>query len=276
MLRPSDVEEALGLNATGGHLKGRLRSPRHKALWPDSMWRFGTSLKEDRGLGANLVWVLDHLEPKRDVVRALTEKHTVDFFCGFSSGDGEGGFTLPAAVLRRVAKFEVPLIMNLSPPLATNTDAEVTSSPSTLNERKWSTAALRIIGQELRPEDIEPMHTLGETRFHSPQQWRVPGGGTQRGSLWSLVGALGDKNGITQQLQSLLDSLEPRLEMIRRLSEKYWVDIFCGFSSRSGQGGFILDATTLVRIAALGVPIGVELYLPGPVRGLGIDAQPQL
>jgi len=39
----------------------------------------------------------------------------------------------------------------------------------------------------------------------------------------------------------------------------------CGFAPGSGQGGFTLDAKTLQRIAALGVPLSINLYPPESV-----------
>lgn len=59
----------------------------------------------------------------------------------------------------------------------------------------------------------------------------------------------------------LLDSLEGRLDALKALSEKYRVDLFCGFSS-GGQGGFVLDSSTLARLGRLGVPLVLDLYPP--------------
>ena len=230
------------------------------------MWRFGSSLEEDRGLEGNLAWLLDSLEPKRSVIQALAEKHRVDFFCGFSSGGEQGGFTLSSTILIRISKFGVPLIMNLSPPLPSDEGVagNFLTEPG-LEDRKWSTAALRVIGADLRKEDIEVALDRGATHFHSSQLWLVPGGKPYCGTLWSLYSSLGDELGVTEHLRSLLDLLGPKLDVVRTLSEKYRVDIFCGFSSLSGQGGFTLDGAFLQRIAGLRVPLGVELYLPGPV-----------
>jgi hypothetical protein len=272
MLQPEDVEGAMGLHATGGHLKGQLRSRRNKTTWPDSMWRFGTSPEVDRNLESNLAWVLDHIEPRRNIVHAFAEKYSVDFFCGFSPGNREGGFTLSPAILSRIARMGVPTIVNLSPPQALvsdENDAAGIPAEHVLGGRKWSTAALRIIGEELQEREIEPPHALGKTCFHQPQLWLVPGGEARWGPMWSFISVLGDERGVTEHLRSLFDSLEPWQDMLKRLSAKFYVDILCGFSSASGQGGFVLDATTLARAASLGVPIGVELYRPGPIGRLG-------
>jgi hypothetical protein len=265
-LRLEEVEAALGLKATGAHLKGQLRSHRLKVPWHETMWRFGTSLKEDSGLEGNLVWLLDSLEPKRGVIQMFAEEHRVDFFCGFSPGDEQGGFTLSSDTLSRISKFGVPLIMNLSPPLLSDEGVagNFLTEPG-LEDRKWSAAALRVIGAELRQKDIELALDRGATHFHSSQLWLVPGGEPYWGTLWSLYSSLGDERGVTEHLRSLLDLLGPKLDVVRTLSEKYRVDLFCGFSSLSGQGGFTLDGAFLQRIAGLGVPLGVELYLPGPV-----------
>ena len=74
---------------------------------------------------------------------------------------------------------------------------------------------------------------------------------------------MSDDHNLTDHLKWLLDRLEPRLDVIRTLPAEYQVDLFCGFSSGSGQGGFTLDSTTLARIAKLGVPLNVDLHLPG-------------
>jgi hypothetical protein len=37
-------------------------------------------------------------------------------FCGFSSGNGQGGFTLDSDTLTRIAKLGIPLIVDLYPP----------------------------------------------------------------------------------------------------------------------------------------------------------------
>lgn len=38
--------------------------------------------------------------------------------------------------------------------------------------------------------------------------------------------------------------------------------LFLGFSSGNGQGGFTLPASLLTRIAALGLDLSLDLYLP--------------
>jgi len=64
----------------------------------------------------HLDWLLDRLEPKLDAIHSLAEKFSVDFFCGYSSGNGQGGFALDNAMLVRLAKLGVCLQLDLYPP----------------------------------------------------------------------------------------------------------------------------------------------------------------
>jgi hypothetical protein len=70
-----------------------------------------------------------------------------------------------------------------------------------------------------------------------------------------------------EHLNWLLDVLEPKSSLIKTLSKDYQVDLFCGFSSASGQGGFKLDATMLRRLGDLGIPLVLDLYPPGSPAG---------
>jgi hypothetical protein len=77
----------------------------------------------------HLNWLLDSLEPKLVVVRTLSEKYQIEFFCEFSSGQGEGGFTLDSNTLTRIAKFGIRLVVDLYPPSMEIEIDEVEASP---------------------------------------------------------------------------------------------------------------------------------------------------
>jgi hypothetical protein len=73
---------------------------------------------------------------------------------------------------------------------------------------------------------------------------------------------------LAEHLRWLLDAVEPKADVLRSLSAKYQVLLFCGFSSGNGQGGFTLDSHTLTQIAKLGVPLIVDLYPPAIAEDL--------
>jgi hypothetical protein len=119
------------------------------------------------------------------------------------------------------------------------------------------------MGETLQPEEVEAMLGLHATRTHRKGDRRGDrNDAVWRESLWSLESPQGKDRDLPEHLDWLLDALEPKLDVLRSFSVKYRVDLFCGFSSGTGQGGFALDHDRLSRIAKLGVPIVFDLYPP--------------
>ena len=120
---PSEIGKIMELEATRTHVKGALRSPRHKAVWPTSMWSLKSPLGDQRDMTDHIGYLLDQLEPKRQVLGHLAEHCKIDLFCGFSSGNGQGGFVLDPLTLSRLAAFKIPLTFDLYPPSVSLEDA---------------------------------------------------------------------------------------------------------------------------------------------------------
>ena len=122
LLDPEKVGERLGLEATVMGSKGEPKSLRNKnmwrnkSLWRSSIWLLKCPLSNKLPVDDHLKWLLDRLEPKQDEVFSLAQQFRIDFFCGFSSGNGQGGFTLDSILLARLAKLGIPLILDLYPP----------------------------------------------------------------------------------------------------------------------------------------------------------------
>jgi hypothetical protein len=98
------------------------------------------------------------------------------------------------------------------------------------------------------------MHVKGQLRKNGKDRWH--------NSLWFLESPLGENRNLNDHLAWLLDQLEPKIPVLNTLSQSHRVDLFCGFSSGSGQGGFVLDSSTLARLGRLGVPLVLDLYPP--------------
>ncbi len=131
------------------------------------------------------------------------------------------------------------------------------------DEGKWSGASLRIFGGTLQPEEIGSALGLKATHTYLKGELLSPAHASVRQeSGWLLQSPLSNRSDMVEHLKWLLDSLEPKRDVIRELSGKYRVDLFCGFASMNGQGGFTLDSVTLARLAELGVPLGLDLYPP--------------
>ena len=72
-----------------------------------------------------------------------------------------------------------------------------------------------------------------------------------------------DSEPIAVHLHALLEMLEPKLDRLRELASRCSMDVFCGFSSESGQGGFTLDPDLLIRLGEIpGGGLNLDLYPP--------------
>ena len=69
------------------------------------MWSLGTKW-DTRELAEHLRELLEQVDGSDDALEQLMETATVDFFCGFSEGQG---FELPPDVLKRLGEIGVPL-----------------------------------------------------------------------------------------------------------------------------------------------------------------------
>ncbi|MCU1486618.1 MAG: hypothetical protein JWN67_3364 [Actinomycetia bacterium] len=60
--------------------------------------------------------VLGRLEPLRETLTAWAQQGDLDLCLGFSSGNGQGGFGVDNAMLRRLSELPVDLTLDLYPP----------------------------------------------------------------------------------------------------------------------------------------------------------------
>ena len=115
-----EIAATLGLRATRTHSKGQ---PRGKAggrtfVFKDWAWLLSSPMGGDPDLVRHLKWLLDTIEPKLEALGMLRANCRVVLSCGFSSGNGQGGFTLDTDTLGRIARLGIPLVLDLYPPTA--------------------------------------------------------------------------------------------------------------------------------------------------------------
>ena len=115
-LEPGEINEMLGLQATRSGRKGEFAGSLLGNLSQISFWLMDCPLDFRLPMEDHLKWLLERLEPKADAINALAERFSVEFFCGFSSGNGQGGFELDCTLLERLAKLKAFLVLDLYPP----------------------------------------------------------------------------------------------------------------------------------------------------------------
>jgi hypothetical protein len=80
------------------------------------MWTLHAPLDAHLPLQEHLKWLLEVLEPKLAVVQGIVKRYDTKLFCGYSSEHQQGGCIFDAALLERLAKLGVPLVLDLYPP----------------------------------------------------------------------------------------------------------------------------------------------------------------
>ena len=145
-------------------------------------------------------------------------------------------------------------------------------NPSITESDRWSKATLRISSQVLEPAEIGTRLGLLASNIHKKGDLksgrvRIP----WKESLWRLESPLGDGSDMAEHVSWLLDVLEPKLDLLKQLAESCRIDLFCGFSSSHGQGGFTLDSRLIGRLAKLDLPINLSLHPPDSYWGSDSD-----
>jgi hypothetical protein len=126
----------------------------------------------------------------------------------------------------------------------------------------WSAASLRVFSDHLTPEELAA--ALG---IRPDDSYRVGDRVSQRANPTAVrkTNAVFIHSGLAKSspLEDHLSALLAKLGNaggLRSLAGRAKMDVFCGFSSGNGQGGFTLSPELLSRLAALGVEVGFDLY----------------
>ena len=113
------VTSALGLkpDVTGRMAEHHRGNPRY-AIYETNVWVHRYAEIESLTFSDQLSELMTRLEARAAAVRELLARPgvTAEFFLGFSSGNGQGGFTLPASLLTRIARLGIDITLDLYPP----------------------------------------------------------------------------------------------------------------------------------------------------------------
>ena len=112
---PSEITRGLDLQPNQIRIIGEKRSG--DRTWDESLWSYdGTSndlgSKEWESLEDGLLFVLNKLLPKKDLIRNYVENSEAIWWCGHFQSSFNGGPELSASLLRQLADFGVPLFLD--------------------------------------------------------------------------------------------------------------------------------------------------------------------
>lgn len=117
-LSPEEISHALGLEPTATRAKGELLSPTNPTSMraKANLWRLDSGVAPTGTLTAHLSAMLDVVEAKGAALQELSRQCRFDFFAGFSSENQQAGDVVSHAVLARLAKWPIDLVLDLYPP----------------------------------------------------------------------------------------------------------------------------------------------------------------
>lgn len=116
-LTPEQMEEIFGMRPSRSHRMGESRSTRARSGTHDRhFYSIHSTTSDSEPLSSHIEELLSVLEPRVERLKRLSGEASLRLFCGFSSGNGQGGFSLSPELLSRLARLGIEVVFDLYPP----------------------------------------------------------------------------------------------------------------------------------------------------------------
>ena len=127
-------------------------------------------------------------------------------------------------------------------------------------------ASLRIVGDEVDPDEISALLNCEPTKSHRKGDTKV---GTSTGKkyikgfgLWSLAASETAQQDLDKKIVDLLDQVTGDIQVWRTITSRFSADVFCGlFMDRSNEG-LGISPSTIERLGARGIKLSLDIYGP--------------
>ena len=130
--------------------------------------------------------------------------------------------------------------------------------------KKWYRVSLRLMGDDLRINDIEGKLHLkpSNTGVKGDHFQGNPKRGKYETNVWGWRYPADSVVSFEEQIVGLLEKIEPvKSELLEILANPDIAgELFLGFGSANGQGGAYLPPELLRRVASCGLAISLDLY----------------
>jgi hypothetical protein len=115
-LDPHEITRQMGLEPNQIRIAGERRSKTQ--VWQESLWSYdggaasAGSANEWTSLEEGLLYVLDKLSAKKELIQKYAESYEVVWWCGHFQSGFDGGPTLSTSLLKLLAGFDVSLFID--------------------------------------------------------------------------------------------------------------------------------------------------------------------
>ncbi len=124
-------------------------------------------------------------------------------------------------------------------------------------------AALRVIGDELTPDEVTRVLGAEPTYAHTKGEvLQRPKGRIAKLGMWRLEVPPSEPSEFNAQVALLLSQLNQDTQVWRELSAKYEISLFCGWFMRESNEGEDLSPTTLSALGNRGISLALDIYAP--------------
>jgi hypothetical protein len=135
-----------------------------------------------------------------------------------------------------------------------------------MSELWRSVAALRIFGETLQPDEITRLlgspptrsNLKGDVRYRSKEGRET----IAKQGMWLLNATDREPEDVDGQVMEILGKLTDDLGVWNSLSQKFDIDLFCGWFMRESNEGLEISPATLAALSARGIKLGIDLYAP--------------
>lgn len=122
-------------------------------------------------------------------------------------------------------------------------------------------AALRIHGDGVPFEEISERLAVGPTHVHRKGEQRGPRSPACRDDAWHFQPALPETEPLERHIEALWEVVQPHVEYLKALKQRFKVDVFCGYRSNCDHAGFEVSHKCLELFTALEIPFGVSVIV---------------
>ena len=113
-----DICNIINIKPSRCFVKGAHYSKRNanSKIRDENLVIFENGLDEQTSIESHILYFLSLLKDRKNQIRRLQSECKFGIACAFSSGNGQGGFTLDHEILKKLTEYPIELSINLYPP----------------------------------------------------------------------------------------------------------------------------------------------------------------
>ena len=132
-----------------------------------------------------------------------------------------------------------------------------------------SKASLRIFGDDLNSDEISRLLSCAPIEGWTKGQVKVFKSGRRiirKSGAWFLQATDAEPENFDGQVAELMAQMSSDLDIWYTITQKYEVDLFCGWFMEESNEGVSMSAHTLRLLGERGIELSLDIYGPGKRR----------